>query len=422
MRLRALSWFTLIWALIPLAVVAGQLYVSSVFSAGASYALAEQVRAYGAAVLVQPLTALCCCLIGVRLRRSEVLRSVAVVRPRAVVFLHILALPAAAVAAVLVFTMGAYSRSLTADVVPDVRLLAAAGLGSAAFAGLGLALGLSLPPVLAAPAAVAAPYVVMAFPPAVRPQWIRHLTGISSGCCNVYEDLSTRALAAHLLFLSAVLVGSMAVFVRCSRGARPLQMTLAGVCAGCLVLAVLPALPLDASPVDRRPGQPACRGVEDVELCLWPEHEAARADGERALSRVVAVARTSGVNIPKRYVELDPGDVSWPSTVIDVSPGLGAEGALASVIPSLYPSTDCLVPDPNAEGDPEAYVNVHHGQREVVTGWWAKQLGTDVSKAESDPETLAEVARLGGLPFPRQVAAINAMTAAAAACPPGSRQ
>ncbi|HYY10773.1 MAG TPA: hypothetical protein VE781_07525 [Kineosporiaceae bacterium] len=422
MRLRALSWFTLIWALVPLAAVAEQLYLAAAFSAGASYPLAEQVRAYGAGVLVQPVTSLCCCLIGVRLRRSEVLRSVAVARPRVVVLLHLLALPAAAVTAVLVFTMGAYSRALTADAVPDARLVLAAALASAAYAALGLALGSSLPPVLAAPAAVAAPYVVMAFPPAMQTTWVRHLTGISSGCCQIYQDLSTRAFVAHLLFLCAVLVGSAAVFVRSSRGARSLQLALSGVSAGCLVLAALPALPLDASPVARRPGEPTCRSVETSQLCLWPEHEAARADGERAVSRVLALARTSGVSTPKTYTELDANEVNWPSTVVEVLPGGGAQGALNSVVSSLYPSRDCLAPDPAAGGDPDAsLIDVHHGEREVVTGWWARQLGTDVSEAENDPEAAAEVARLQRLPFPQQVAAVNAMIATGSACPEGSR-
>src|SRR5690606_12601640 len=62
-----------------------------------------------------------------------------------------------------------------------------------AYTSVGYALGLLLRGVVAVPLALLIPYVLIGWPPALETPWIRHMFWVSSGCCQIYQELLPRA-------------------------------------------------------------------------------------------------------------------------------------------------------------------------------------------------------------------------------------
>ncbi|GAA3674754.1 hypothetical protein FB459_1935 [Yimella lutea] len=67
MRARTHLWFSLVWALVPIAVGFGLLFVDSAVPAVGNSPLAAQTAGAGAWVIVMPWLALCCAIIARRL-------------------------------------------------------------------------------------------------------------------------------------------------------------------------------------------------------------------------------------------------------------------------------------------------------------------------------------------------------------------
>ena len=205
MRLRTAAWFALIWFTVPATAIAAQVFVGSTFPTGSGYGLAADIRAYASLVLVAPVACLGAALFGGRLRRSRVLQTERNRRRPAIVYFRIAVLPVLAMSGVVMATMAVTAMSETGGTpIVDPRLGLAAVFQSIAFVLLGMALGLNLPPVVALPCAIVVPYILVAFPPALDIYWLRHVTGISTNCCWVYQDLPARAIAAHILFSISV--------------------------------------------------------------------------------------------------------------------------------------------------------------------------------------------------------------------------
>ena len=380
-------WFTGVWALVPVTLLASQLFVTSTTDSGVAYPLADEIRALGSIALVEPLAALAGCLAGARLRRSQLLMSVPVYRSRVWVWLGLLSPVALTTTGVLVVNMIAAAHVTSAPWHVDGRLVVVAFLVSTAYSSIGLGLGLVARPIVAAPVAVLVPYLLIGFPPAMEPYWLRHLTSVSTNCCQIYEDLSIRALLSLGLAMAAVTAAGFAMFVRAKSAARGNRSPVAaGVSAAALGLtAAMVASPLGARAVAARPGGPTCSGVRPVALCLWPEHEPSRADASRLLSRVVAVARMKHVRLPATLTELPGPGIRWPASPVDLSPAWGQDVLARSVTTSLFPSTECTSSTVSEDAPAASGQSPSATAPYVVAMWWQVQLGIDPARQEMDP-------------------------------------
>lgn len=415
MRLRSAAWFAFLWLTLPLAAVGGQLFLGSTFPTGTGYGMSENIRAYGALVLIAPVVALGGALTGGRLRRSGLLQHWGPHRRGASrVWFNLAALPVVAFSALLWALMASAAASSGSSYpLLDPRLAVAAALQSAAYVLLGLALGSNLPSVMAVPVALVLPYVLIAFPPALSTYWIRHVTGISNNCCWIYEDLPSRALGAHLAFsLSLALAAAAALPAWNARAnvTRALLLTLASVS---LLTAFLSAQIFGPSASESRAGAPDCSSASGVELCLWSEHEKNRSEAEQVLQRILSQA--AGVDIPDRFTELDPGLVRWPSSSWDASSG-SREKLLAGAVSALFPATQCTEQGTSGLGTASPQQGPDDGP--IVRAWWSGRLGLDVEEAltaggatEEQRESLAKIV---ALTLPEQKDAINTLVQRAA--------
>ena len=281
MRLRTAAWFALIWFTVPATAIAAQVFVGSTFPTGSGYGLAADIRAYASLVLVAPVACLGAALFGGRLRRSRVLQTERNRRRPAIVYFRIAVLPVLAMSGVVMATMAVTAMSETGGTpIVDPRLGLAAVFQSIAFVLLGMALGLNLPPVVALPCAIVVPYILVAFPPALDIYWLRHVTGISTNCCWVYQDLPARAIAAHILFSISVALVAAATLPVWSPRPMLTHGLVALVAIGTLFAAIVAARGIGPVAVEARSEGPTCRAVSGVQLCLWKDHERARASGD----------------------------------------------------------------------------------------------------------------------------------------------
>lgn len=412
MRARTLLWFNLIWLLVPLGLLAGELHLESIWPPDSFYPFAVQVKAFGSSVLVQPLTSLLSCLAGARLRRSQLLVSMPIDRSRLRVLLALLAPPALATFLVTLSLVSVASIRWSPTWVPDWRIVLVVMVTSLSYAALGMALGLAIRPILAAPAAVLLPYLLIAFPPAMSPYWMRHLTSLSEGF-SVYETLAPRALIAYLLFSVTVLAAALAIFARALPGGRRPMLSGLSLAAVAGTSAIVVALPLGVSAYTARHGHPTCREFEasgrQLNLCLWPEHEAMRARGERIYRRVARIAASSGAEIPTTLTERLGETLHWPLTGVDLSPSREGGSDVHSIASALYPDGPCEAVNDTGRGN--ATDDADDGsdmKRSLLTLWWERELGAGATAERVDPETAAEFSHLTAKPRAQQVAWINA--------------
>ncbi len=413
MRFRTAAWFAFLWLTLPAATIVGQLFISSTFPTGSGYGLSENIRAYGALVLIAPIAALGGALTAGRLRRSAVLQSGPHGRSPSRVWASIAGPPAVAFSVLISTFMAATAASAGAFPLPDPRLAVAAAIQSLAYVLFGLALGANLPAVLAIPAALVVPYVVIAFPPALSTYWLRHVTGISSNCCWIYEDLPQRAFTAHLAFSMALALAAAAALPRWNARASVTRAALAILATGSLVTACLSAQIFGPSANEPRAGAPYCSSRSGVELCLWPEHEKNRASSEQVLRRILG--ESDGLDIPNKFTELDPGLVRWPTTSWVAASG-DVEKLLSGAVYSLSPSTQCF--RQQTGGVETAVPQEFPDDGPIVRAWWSGRLGLDaqdsLDAAGASDDQRATLARIEALPLPEQKDEINALVRRAA--------
>lgn len=199
MKLKTLLLFELLWMLVPVGLLLGIMFTSSAVPAAENYGLAAHTAALGSWVLVFPLTSVCACIVARRLvvggfTTQRLVHRMGLRR----VGLHVLpiALSATLVICIVVF---AYSHRQGVSGWLEPALLASTLLAALAYASVGFALGTYLNLLAGAPLALLIPYLLIAFPPAMTPLWLRHMFYVENSCCNVSQSLSGRAVTACLL-------------------------------------------------------------------------------------------------------------------------------------------------------------------------------------------------------------------------------
>jgi len=318
------------------------------------------------------------------------------VRSRAVVAVWS-AVPIIVAGSIAVTTASIVQLASAGLVVPDVRLLALSVVVISAHTLLGFAAGLWVPVVIAAPAALILSFLWMAFPAAMEPLWLRHLTGSLSTCCLVQQDLASVAVVAAALVAVGMVAAALALIAqeRWSRvrGALSIVPLVTAFAAGSVI-----ASPLGPDPVIARDASAliCARDPTGLEVCIWPEH-AGRLDEVRDIAaRAIAAWDVAGIPAPRRFSEMEPANRVDPSFGISLkSTESDIIGALAYSLLPPWPSCADAGPYPSASvlDDLQAWFATVAGMSEPEL---ARRF--DVSAAPGDQTPLAVVRALRSRP------------------------
>lgn len=414
MRARAALWFSGAWWLLPVAAVLSVLFADAGFPADGSYPLAGQVLGAQSVVLVAPVVGLAAAWVGGRLRSAGwVARPT--VRPAWRVWLARLT-PVVLVGWVAVEVSAVRGGVRAGGWALPPPGLAAVDLSQLAAAGaIGYAAGTWLRLPIAAPVAIVVPYVVLAFPPAMEPLWLRNMFGINNGCCLIYQSLSTRAVLASVLTGAALtLLGYGLVHRPVIQPIRP-PARAAGAVVVCLALAGAAVIVrgMGPSPVQTRTGTTLCRG-NAPSVCVWPEHRAELQTVEPFLVRVRTAAGASGVQLPQVLTESISVPLRWPRTKVQLAPHAGRALLQSSVLYSLFPQ-----PFGRCTGvDSQSPAYFYQDAATITRAWWAAELGLSRGTVAEDAQLAQRVKQVRALPLPRQGELIDAAERAAVSCRP----
>ncbi|MEU9122939.1 hypothetical protein AB0C96_24265 [Streptomyces sp. NPDC048506] len=159
----------------------------------------------------------------------------------------------------------------------------------------GYVLGLSLPNAVALPLAIAVSYMAMAYPPAMEPFWLRHLTGGGiNNCCSVNQTLDIRAIMTPMILMGCVILACL-LLVHLGRSILTVVMALTvisgGIYGGVAMVHHMTAIP----GVDRSDSR--CEG-NAPQLCLFPEQEDKRQEILESARSTYQALRTAGLHPP----------------------------------------------------------------------------------------------------------------------------
>lgn len=148
-------------------------------------------------------------------------------------------------------------------------------------------------------------WVVIAYPPAMSPDWLRHLTGGGMHtCCAADSVVAPQAVFAPLLLGAGT---ALAAGIAVAAGRRLVALVAAAAVLGAsLVAAVGVVQNVPATPAaPRAAAELHCEGTHP-ELCLWPEEEKHRTWLRTSLTGAYGALGEVGVDPPVRV-----GSVSW---------------------------------------------------------------------------------------------------------------
>lgn len=417
MTLRTRLWFTMVGALVPICLLFGMLFVGSVVPAVTAYPLAAQTAAAGAWVMVFPWLALSCAVVARRLVNGGKAGVVPSSRAAWWQVLTNIAPGALAATGVLLVVTATYSAQHGVLAWPPALLVVSTLMAATMYALLGFALGSHLRLIIAAPLAVLTPYLLVAFPPAMEPVWLRHLFLISSNCCTVAQVLSLRAVGANML-LSASL-GCLLLWLAGKRfgAALPTGGAVTATSVIGLVAALGLAHGLSATAVDARGSGMKCSATSGFELCLWPEHESGRPQARALLARVREADPSARVATARRLTEaFAPTSTDG---VLSLEPAAQPSTSRGEVLGSLAPrpTAQCLESvRQSRRADRELYWSVNT----FVGAWWAQRIGAEVDLGGAiDPTGMsASLARVSRMSLPEQESLVSQIVRAIPRCEP----
>ncbi|MFE0106943.1 hypothetical protein [Streptomyces sp. NPDC059009] len=209
--------------------------------------------------------------------------------------------------------------------LPEPRLALVTFAVTLGFVAVGFAVGRRIRPVLSVPLLLVGGWIALAYPAAMEPFWIRHLTGNLRTCCSTNQVPDARALIAPSLVALGAMAASGLVALRRRPGkllVGAALMTVAAVLASAIGL----VHGMGWQAAKPRTEGLRCAPERGVEICLWPEDEARR---EWAADRLVTAAHrlhAAGLPLPHRITEGPAnGNESWNAiaahngTPVDVS-------------------------------------------------------------------------------------------------------
>lgn len=374
MSIRSWAWALGLWWLVPVQVLASVLFIGSSQPVEQGYGLAHQVLGSQSIVLTAPFAGLAAATISRRLASAHLLR-----RPRGRSWLRVwwtVVGPLAAVTA----AVNAAVQIMVAD-APIVGWswgpLVGPAVWGAASSAIGAVVGAWLPLRLSAPIVLLIPYLLLAFPPAMYPLWLRHLVGSGGSCCQIYEVLSWRVLLSSALTASTIAAMGYLGWRSIVAPRRSQRRVLLGA-APAIVIAVIVAVSLVSGM-----GPTAVSAREDgmqcldsgLRVCVWPEHKETVENADAEIRAVHAIALQTSLPTPTELVERNPLATTWPQQAFGVREGADPVTVQRAVVSALLPQPDgeCLA---RLNGGDRADSGTDYDILGVMTqAWWQQQLG-----------------------------------------------
>ncbi|WP_394215357.1 hypothetical protein [Brachybacterium vulturis] len=385
------AWVRLLglWWLMPLEAGAMLIGRAGTFPMHPNYALARQYTNLEASILCFPLIALAATVAAHRIVRSGFLERVSAhrfLRGHLVPMLGI-GVPSWCLALWFQATPALMSGSLEVAIAP---LLVAAAWISASV-GFGWLLGSHALLRIAAPLSVLTVYIGAGFPAALDPPWLRHLTGLTSGCCAIYEVADLQAAAAGILTVGAVL-GMSLVFSAVSTRALP-RVATACVALGAVIAVatgITLARPLPRDAVLDRPGPMSCVDVGRP-LCVWPEHAQLVHEHRAGLLAMTEAVDGAGLELPTAITERKATEHPWPESTVSLSSERGKVGLYWAYAEALLPRDDLCLDRPDTVVEDYRTVLILRG---AVMGWLVRESGGPLDENLLDEESLAVLERM----------------------------
>ncbi len=316
----------------------------------------------------------------------------------------------------------------------------------------GFALGRFVPTVVAAPVALGGWFVIGAFPPAMDPLWLRHLTGISD-CCRVSEVLGWRVpVAVTSTYLGiGVLVAAVLAVGRVGRGRggdsrprvpAPAALGAAGaVCAGLIATGVGSVHELDFDPSVPRTGAmlcaPATADGRTVRVCVWPERRSTLTSAEQIVrTALIPLGRSDPSGLPSLITERETVDQASGERRFRTAPRPTDEQIASSIGSSVFPQitprcskiAEVAAADEHAEEgrEPQDFSALYETQEDGAL-WWRVRVVSAAAGTKPTLETALELsagtlptgfAELWQMPPAKQSAWLRTAAEAVLACDP----
>lgn len=393
MKITSILKLGLAWITLPVGCLLGALYAGVVGQDGSGIPLSEQVFTYLTIAIVYPVMCLGACILGSRLRQSRLLSGGARVRRSKIAVFAQLVLPLAVVtSAAYLIPVTVMAGLATGSYWPHPIVAGVALAHAVAYVSLAVALGLRVRPLIAAPLSVLVPFVFLGFPQGYEPRWLRHLTQLPASCCQVYTQPDPHVLTAIVLVATGITLGAVALFLPTPGPSAPrLLLTVAAVTSAAVAVTTVRDQPYQA--LSARAGHPRCETVGQSELCVWPEHEQFRAEAAQTIQRVTDIGRRTGAQVPSRFTETMPDDVTWPEASIDLTP---TGDRISWIVDGLDPATTCRQRRPKNGSD---HSETGNPASDALRFWWARELGSErLPRIDFQAKTLvAAVDRHAGL-------------------------
>ncbi|MCD0450230.1 hypothetical protein LO762_13655 [Actinocorallia sp. API 0066] len=308
-------------------------------------------------------------------------------------------------AAALALALGTVAPRMT-DVpgTPHLGMLTVAGAMTLGFVLAGFGLGYRLRASFSIPVLLIGGWVVLVYPVAIEPLWVRHVFA-ELNCCATDQVVNPRVVLAPLVaaagLVAAALVSGM------GRGGR--ARGLAAVASVAVAVAGAAAL---VHRLDYQAGLPrtaglGCAATRGVTVCLWTEHERFRSRWAPSLTAAVERLAGAGLPAPERLTEGPPrSPQDWTFRV--TGDATADDTVMALVAGMIPPMPTCATHGPwpgDAAIDP--------------TGAWlalTAGLPADLVAQRISPEGVATAQRVRALDHTRQRAWFDRNLAAMRDC------
>lgn len=422
MKFTSRLWFVGAWWLVPSMVALGVWYVSSTHERDGGYALSSAANAAQSTALTYGLAGAAGALASARLAAAGWLDA-PIARSRYIMLTQLVwtIVLAAGSAVAITFAWGMARDGALAWPGWQIPLSSLALLVAAV--SVGVLLGRYLRPWLASATSLTLAYVVLGFPPALEPLWLRHLVGVSGSCCLIDQTVAPNVVFATTGLALAVSVAAMLLATPgpARYGGPPLAPRLTSAVAAVSVaagVAVGAVSDFGPDPVIPRSGNPECVSPNSVPtICVWPEHRAAVRDYTPMLAAVARIEARAGLT-PTRTFSEQPAR-QFDQIALYLRSRSDERTRLDDVVNALAPGLDkCLDRNGDTVGtsggsDLEGLI--------LLREWWAEQLALELHGA-SDNKRVTKTA-LAHLSSTEQSKWLNETTYARKAClpspPPG---
>ncbi|WP_067455536.1 DUF7224 domain-containing protein [Actinomadura macra] len=302
-----------------------------------------------------------------RLRRAGVHPGVSVRGPATIMMWSLLPMLGCAVLGMLAAFGALFTKLGDVPGTPDLLVIVTAMLVLSAWAVVGFAAGRWLHPAVGVPVLLVMAWFWLAYPVALDPLWLRHLTGYNDGaCCRTDAVFDNRALAAQAILAGSLLVAASLIW---SSSRRPVLLRASAVLLPLCAMLIAIGLVKNLGPYAERPRSAGliCRGYSQLQVCVWKERRKDLDRDARLIYPAVQKISAAGLPRPERVTE-GPADqkTSWSFVAAPDSSGVDLVVALAG---GFLPSKELDCSKRSAERGGDAY--------NLVGAWLAVKGGVE---------------------------------------------